>query len=67
MPKPCLRHAPCICRAAADWIFAADVADRHDQMHLVALHVQMPLSSLANVLTEVRDILTLAFYSKRVA
>ena len=49
----CLMHAPSICRAPAQWIFAADVADRHDQMHLVAHHVQMPLSTLANILTEV--------------
>ena len=53
MRPPCLTHAPCMCRAPADWIFAADVADRHDQMHLVGHHVQMPLSTLATVLTEV--------------
>ena len=58
----CFMHAPCICRAAADWIFAADVADRHDQMHLVAHHVQMPLSALANLLTEVGPLLFYAYW-----
>ena len=43
----------CVCSAAAHWIFAADVASRHDQMHLVTHHVQMPLSALANILTGV--------------
>ena len=42
-------------RAAAQWIFAADMANRHDQAHLVAHHMQMPLPCLAAVLFKVRQ------------
>jgi len=39
-------------RPAAQWIFAADVAHRHDQAHLLTHHAHMPLSALANLISQ---------------
>ena len=41
------------CRPAARWMFASNVAQRHDQAHLLSHHIQMPLASLATLLTQV--------------
>jgi hypothetical protein len=42
-----------VCRPAAKWMFAADAAQRHDQSHLLSHHIQMPLPTLATLVSQV--------------
>lgn len=57
-----LRALVPLCRPAAQWMLAADAAQRHDQSHLVSHHIQMPLPALATLLSQVPHIISYVNY-----